>query len=259
VILDGKTVIVMGVGRGLGGEIARCAARDGANVVIAARSEDTLVEIAQEIDPSGDRIAHQTADLTDPERCRALAQEAVDRFGGVDALVQVAALDSVFGGIESVTPDDWRRTYEVNVVGTAQMVQAVAPHLKKRGGGSIVLVGSQSSMLPLTPQVAYAASKGALQSAMRFMAKELGPDRIRVNCVVPTWMWGPPVQLYVKWQARQRGVSEDEIVREITANLAIPEIPADEDVAEAVVFFCSERARMITGQSLLVNAGEFMP
>jgi NAD(P)-dependent dehydrogenase (short-subunit alcohol dehydrogenase family) len=93
---------------------------------------------------------------------------------------------------------------------------------------------------------------------MYYMAKELGPDRIRVNTVVPTWMWGPPVQGYVAMTAKQQGVSEDDIIAGITGNMPLGEIPADEDVAEAVVFLLSDRARMITGQSIFVNAGELM-
>ena len=108
------------------------------------------------------------------------------------------------------------------------------------------------------PQIAYASSKGALLSAMYHLAAELGPDRIRVNAVIPTWMWGPPVQMYVDWQSGERGISKDDVIGEITGNMAIPEIPADEDVAEAVVWLCSDRARMVTGQSLMVNAGEVM-
>ncbi len=71
-------------------------------------------------------------------------------------------------------------------------------------------------------------------------------------------MWGPPVEAYVKWQAGERGVAEEVIIGEITANMPLGEIPADEDVAEAVIFFCSDRARMITGEKLLVNAGELL-
>ena len=82
--------------------------------------------------------------------------------------------------------------------------------------------------------------------------------RIRVNTVVPTWMWGPPVEGYVKAEAEQRGISVDAVVQEITDRFCIPEIPADEDVAEAVVFLASDRARMITGQYLMVNSGELM-
>ena len=257
-ILEGKTVVVCGVGAGLGAEVARLAVRDGANLVLGARTESQLEAVAKEVDASGERVAWRATDVTDAATCAALADTAATRFGGVDALVQVAAFDALFGGIQEVTDDDWRKVFEINVVGTAHMVQAVVPHLKTRGGGAIVLIGSQSMLLPQVPQIAYASSKAALLSSMFFMAKELGPDRIRVNTVIPTWMWGPPVESYVNMQAAQRGVAVEEITGEITANMPLGEIPADEDVAEAAVFLCSDRARMITGQSLLVNAGELM-
>ena len=258
-MLEGKTVVVTGAGPGLGGEVARLALRDGANVMIAARRADRLEALAKELDPSGERVACQATDITDVEQCNALAEATVKRFGRIDALVQVAAYDAVFGSFEEVKPEDWRRTLEINVIGTTQMARACVPAMREQGGGSIVLIGSQSSMLRLTPQIAYASSKGALNTAMYHMAAELGADRIRVNTVIPTWMWGPPVQAYVKMMAKQRGVSEEEIKAEIVAPMAIKEIPADEDVAEAVVFFCSDRSRMVTGQSLLVNCGEVMP
>lgn len=258
-ILEGKTVVVSGVGPGLGAEVARLALRDGARVMLAARTKASLESCAKELDPSGEQVAFRATDITDAGQCEALASAAAERFGGVDALVQVAAFDRVFGGLAEVTPEDWRRTHEVNVIGTTQMVKAVAPRLEGRGGGSVVLIGSQSMFLPPDfAQLAYAASKGALLTAMYYMAKELGPKRIRVNTVVPTWMWGPPVELFVEMQAKQRGVPKDAVVSEITSKMAIPEIPADEDVAEAAVFLCSDRARMITGQSLFVNAGEMM-
>jgi NAD(P)-dependent dehydrogenase (short-subunit alcohol dehydrogenase family) len=76
--------------------------------------------------------------------------------------------------------------------------------------------------------------------------------------VVPTWMWGPPVEAYVKGTAEREGRSQQAVIADITTNMPLGEIPADEDVAEAVVFFASERARMITGQSLMVNAGEIL-
>jgi NAD(P)-dependent dehydrogenase (short-subunit alcohol dehydrogenase family) len=259
VILQDKTVIVSGVGPGLGGEIASCAVRDGARVVIAARNGEKLEDIAKELDPSGDRVAAFAFDITDREACQKLAAFAVDRFGGVDALVQVAALDAVFGDTESTSADDWRRVLEVNVIGTTQLCQAVVGPMEARGGGSIVLIGSQSySHPPDTPQMAYASSKGALISAMYQMATDLGPKKIRVNTVVPTWMWGPPVAAYVKWQAKERGISEAEMKAEIATKFPIGDIPADEDVAEVVVFFCSDRARMVTGQYLRVDGGEKM-
>lgn len=258
-ILEGKTVIVSGVGPGLGGEVARIALRDGANVVIAARGAAKLEAIAKELDPSGKRVAAHAFDITDAAACEGLVAFAEKRFGGVDALVQVAAFDAVFGNLATTKAEDWRRVMEVNVIGTTQLCRAMVPALERRGGGSLVLIGSQSYALPPdTPQLAYASSKGALISAMIQMAKDLGPKKIRVNTVVPTWMWGPPVQAYVKWQAKERKLSEEAIQAEITRKFPIGEIPADEDVAEVAVLFCSDRTRMVTGQFLRVDGGEKM-
>jgi NAD(P)-dependent dehydrogenase (short-subunit alcohol dehydrogenase family) len=259
VVLAGKTVIVSGVGPGLGGEVARIALREGANVVIGARNAAKLDAIAKELDAGGQRVAAHAFDVTDAASCEALVTAAERRFGGVDALVQVAAFDAVFGTLATTKAEDWRRVMEVNVIGTTQLCRALVPALERRGGGSLVLIGSQSYALPPdTPQLAYASSKGALISAMIQMAKELGPKKIRVNTVVPTWMWGPPVQGYVKWQARERKVSEEVVKAEITKKFPIGEIPADEDVAEVAVLFCSDRMRMVTGQFLRVDGGEKM-
>lgn len=259
-ILEGRTVVVSGVGPGLGGEVARLAVRDGADVVVAARSADKLTGIATALDPTGEHVLAVPTDITEPEACAALVATAVERFGALHAVAQVAAVDTVLGDLAASTDEDWRRCFETNVLGSMHLVRAAAPALRDAGGGAVVLVGSQSSLRPPTamPQIAYAASKGALRSAMYHLATELGPDHITVNTVVPTWMWGPPVQLYVDWQSGERGVPPEEVVGEITGNMAIPRIPADEDVAEAVVWLCSDRARMITGQSIMVNAGEVM-
>jgi NAD(P)-dependent dehydrogenase (short-subunit alcohol dehydrogenase family) len=258
-IVEDKVVVVSGVGAGLGSEVARLALRDGARVVSAARNAEKLEGIAAELDPSGERILAQPTDIMQVDACQGLMKAAMDRFGSLDALVNVAALDTLFGTLESTSAADWRAALDTNVVGTAQVVSAAAGVMKATGGGSVVLVGSQAMWKPPPAhQIAYAASKGALVSAMYHMVEELGPDKIRVNMVIPTWMWGPPVQIYVKMRAKQEGRSEAEVLDDITSNMALREMPADEDVAEAIVFFCSDRARMITGETLLVNAGEVL-
>jgi len=258
-LLRDRTVAIAGVGPGLGREVAALALREGARVVAGARNRERLLEIAAELDPDGGRILTHPLDVTDADSCADFARAAFEHAGRLDALVHVAALDALFGTLENTSAEDWRRSFEVNVLGTVQMVRACVPHLRATGGGAVVLVGSQSMWLPpRMPQIAYASAKGALVSAMGHMVRELGPHRIRVNMVVPTWMWGPPVQAYVRWQARSRGISEQEVVAEITAQMPLGEIPADEDVAEAAVFLCSQRARMITGETLMVNAGELV-
>jgi NAD(P)-dependent dehydrogenase (short-subunit alcohol dehydrogenase family) len=256
VILEGKTIAVVGVGAGLGREVVRVALRDGANVAMGARTESQLASVAKELDPGGKRVAWARTDIADATACSRLAELAASRFGRVDGLVCVAALDAAFGGLADSEPEQWRKVMDVNFVGTLQLVKAFVPGLSERGG-AVVLIGSQSSMLPQLPQIAYASSKGALMTAMYFLAQELGAKRIRVNTVVPTWMWGPAVEGFVKGSAQQQGVSVEKILEGITQRMAIHEMPADEDIAEACAFFCSDRARLITGQALLVNAGEF--
>jgi NAD(P)-dependent dehydrogenase (short-subunit alcohol dehydrogenase family) len=195
--------------------------------------------------------------VTDPASCAGLIDAAVRRFGALDGIVHVAAMDAVFGVLEGADLDEWRRTYEVNVFGSMQLVQSAIPALKD-GGGSVVFIGTQSSDLPRVPQFAYASSKNALRSLARLLAVELGPSGVRVNNVIATWMWGPPVQGYVAMTAKERGVDEQVVVDEIASNMALRVIPEDDDVAEMACFLMSDRARMVTGQTIWVNAGEFI-
>ena len=257
-ILKDRAVVVSGVGTGLGREVARLALRDGAKVVLAARTESVLETTAEELDPSGERVAYARTDITCAEDCEALAALAVERFGAIDAAVQVAAYENVFGGLHDTDFENWRRAFDTNVLGSLTLIRAIAPEMKRTGGGSLVLVGSLSMFLPQLPQAGYAASKGALLSAMYYLAQELGPDKIRVNMVAPSWMWGPPVQGFVRFRAKTEGVPEEAIVNEITSRIPLGEIVPDEDVAEAALFLASDRARYITGQTLMVNGGELM-
>jgi len=257
-ILEGKTVLVAGVGAGLGRHVVEAALRDGANVLLAARTEATLEQTAKEVDPSGKRVAWHRTDISEPSDCEALVAKGVERFGAVDALVQVAAYELCFGGLHDSDFDNWRRCFETNVLGTLTLLRAVHPAMKKAGGGSIVLIGSQSMFLPSMPQAGYAASKGALLTSMYYLAEELGADNIRVNMVVPSWMWGPPVEAFLSGRAKNEGRTLDEVVQEITGKFALQRMTEDGEVAEAAIFFCSDRAKAITGQHLLVNTGELM-
>ncbi|WP_416982649.1 SDR family oxidoreductase [Streptomyces sp. T028] len=257
--LAGKTVVVSGVGAGLGHQVAAAVVRDGGNAVLGARTEANLAKSAAEIDPDGRHTAWRATDITDEGQCDALAALALKRFGGIDAVVQVAAWDSYFGGVEDADFATWQSVIDVNLLGSLRITRACLPGLKARGG-AVVFIGTQSAVAAPSQvrQAAYAASKGALTSAMYSLARELGPHRIRVNTVLPGWMWGPPVQAYVQFTAHTEGVPEEEVLARLTERMALPELATDGDVADAAVFLASDRARAITGQSLLVNAGELM-
>ena len=258
-VLQGKTVIVSGVGDGLGREVAQAAYDQGANVVLGARTEAKLAKAAAEFDAA--RVAYAPTDITSESDCQRLVDLAVERFGALDGLVNVAAMDQVFGGVSDADFADWRAVYEVNVIGTLQLSKAAIPHLARETGTTgIVHILSQSMWVPATEvmQAAYAASKGALLSATYGMAKELGPRRIRVNAVVPSWMWGPMVQGYVAWTAASQKIAEEKILASLTDRMALPEMASDGDVANAAVYLVSPYAGGVTGQSLAVNAGDYM-
>ncbi|MFD5628565.1 SDR family oxidoreductase [Streptomyces sp. NPDC127072] len=258
-LLAGRTIVVSGVGAGLGHQIAAAVVRDGGNAVLGARTEANLAKCAAELDPDGAHTAFRATDITDEGQCEDLAALAVERFGRIDGVAHVAAWDSYFGGLQDADFTTWRSVIDVNLLGTLRMTRACLPALKA-DGGSVVVIGTQSAVAAPSQvwQAAYAASKGALTSAMYSLARELGPYRIRVNTVLPGWMWGPPVQAYVQFTAHTEGVPEAEVLARLTERMALPELATDGDVADAVVFLASDRARAITGQSLLVNAGELM-
>ena len=233
--------------------------RDGGNVVLAARTADKLDAIATELDSSGARVAQLATDIGDADQCRALAQLALDRFGTVDGVVQVAAYDGFMGGLDGTADDDWTAVLGTNVVGTMHVVSAMAEAMGDRGG-SIVFIGSQSSVLPpVMQQLAYTSSKGALHSAMFHLAKELGPRRIRVNTRGAHLDVGPA-------GADVRAVADGR-PRHLRGGGRSPRSPGTcrwarsrptRTLPNRSVFLCSDRARMITGQTLYVNAGEYM-
>jgi NAD(P)-dependent dehydrogenase (short-subunit alcohol dehydrogenase family) len=260
-ILEGRTVLVVGVGPGLGTSCARLALRDGADVAVMARNSERLGAVAAELDPTGERIVACPGDVTSQEDCTAAADAAASRFGGLHAVINVAALDTQKGAFHNTTDEDWTLNLTANVLGAVHVVRAVEPHFVAAGGGSVVLIGSQASMRPVAefPQSPYGAAKSALLSVARDLSAEMGPSGIRVNTVVPSWMWGPNVKLYCEWQAGVRGVTAGEVKHEIEQGMALREMPTDSDAAEAAMFLASERARMITGQTLVVNAGHFYP
>jgi NAD(P)-dependent dehydrogenase (short-subunit alcohol dehydrogenase family) len=258
--LEDRTVIVSGVGPGLGRETALVVAREGGRVVLGARTEASLASVAADVEAAGGAVAWRRTDITSDDDCRALVALAMERFGGVDALINCAALDNLFGGLEAAGDFAlWRQTFDVNLYGSFTMTRAALAPLRVRGG-SVVFVSAQSQHHPpqQVPQMAYAASKAAITGALRHLANEVGPDGVRVNEVAPGWMWGPPVEGYVNSTARARGVEPAVVLGELTAHMPLRRMATDGEVAEALVFFASPRSSGITGQTLLVNAGEIV-
>jgi NAD(P)-dependent dehydrogenase (short-subunit alcohol dehydrogenase family) len=258
-LLEGKVAIITGIGPGLGQELAYAFAREGASVGICCRREGELERVASEIRSTGARVVAVPTDVTDRAACKRLADATVEAFGRVDALVNSAYNPGEFTLFEDADLETWRAPLEVNLFGTLQMTLEVVPHMKVAGGGAIVNINSMIHKKPMPYQASYATSKGALESATKMLAKELGAHKIRVNSVFMGWMWGPPVEGYVSMTAQAQGVAPEVVIAGITKDIALGIIPDDADCANAVAFLCSDYARVITGAGLDVNGGEWMP
>jgi NAD(P)-dependent dehydrogenase (short-subunit alcohol dehydrogenase family) len=256
-ILKDKVVIVTGVGPGMGRKLALLLAKEGAKVVIAARSTGFLSEVATEIRKAGGTVEAVPTDVTDPAACRALAAAAVESLGGIDGLVN-SAFSFDFATIEDCNLSNWRQVMEVNCFGAIQMAQSVIPHMRARGGGSIVNVGTMGVRKPLAAVGSYWISKSALGAVTRQLAIELGKYKIRSNMVLMGWMWGLPVEKRIKDLAMAQGVSEQTVIDEVVKAIPLGAIPTDEECAKTILFFLSDYASAVTGASLDVNGGEYM-
>lgn len=258
-LLDGRVALVAGVGPGLGREIALAFAREGAAVVLAARSTDESERAAADIAAGGGRAAVVAADVTDRASCDAAVAAAVDGFGGLDVLVNNAFHTGDFTPFADADLARWRRTMDVNFFGALTMTQAALDPLSTSGDGRVVMINTMSSTDNIEAAYgAYAASKGALATATRTLAVELGPRGIRVNGVHPGFILGPNVEIYFEMQAAERGVTPAEIHAEVAAQTALGYLAPAAEIAGAAVFFASGLSRPITGQALSVDAGQYI-
>ncbi|MBN7797491.1 SDR family oxidoreductase [Parahaliea mediterranea] len=261
-LLKDKVVIVSGIGPGLGQELSTLAAKEGAAaVVLAARTEAKLDTAEQEIRELGldTRVLKVVTDIADAAQCRNLADRAAEAFGRIDVLFNSAYNPGSFEPIAEADLDGWRASMEVNFFGTMQLTQACIPHLRKAGGGAIVMIATMVEHKPLATQGGYGATKSALRSATKHLALELGGDNIRVNSAHMGWMWGPSVEGYFDWQAGDSGRPKEELIAEVCRHIPLGRIPDDGDCAKAAVFLASDYAAAVTGAALDVNGGEYMP
>jgi len=261
-LLQDKVVIVSGVGPGLGQAHARALAREGATVVLAARNAEYLAQVEKEITTAGGRARAIPTNLVDAEQVRALVDGTVDAYGRLYGLVNNAFRMDTFEPFETVDLVKWRKIFEVNVWGALGLTQACLPHLVSaattHGDSSVVFIISMSMRNIRALEGGYSSSKAAIQTAAKTMAVELGPAGVRVNCVAPGWIGGPNVETFIGWESESRGISRDEVRAEIEGRIPLRVIPPQDEIANSVVFFVSPWSRVITGQTLDVNGGEFL-
>ncbi|MDA0566533.1 SDR family oxidoreductase [Streptomonospora sp. S1-112] len=256
--LTDKVAVVTGASKGIGLAVAQGLAEEGARVVTASRT--VTPELAELRDAYGATVV--TADLARPEAAAELVGAAVDAHGGIDVLVNNAAVSEPAPDFVSADDDAWRRVFDLNLFGTVRVTRAAVPVLTTRGGGAIVNVSSVNARMPAASIVHYSASKAALTNVGRALAEELGASGIRVNTVSPgpvrTPMWTAEEDGFANGFAARAGITVDEVMDRLlpeTFAVTTGRVSEPREVADVVLFLASPRAANITGSDYVIDGG----
>lgn len=247
------TAIVTGAAQGIGAAIARRLAADGYRVAVCDLKTDLANEVAKEIGGVGFHL-----DVSIAGGHAFLLEEITAEIGEVTALVNAAGV-CMTQPVGSSTPEDWEKTMAINLIGPFFLMRACAESMKQGGRkGSIVNVASVSGFLPKLEQIEYGASKAALVSATRSLALVYGPFGIRFNAIAPGVIDTPMTQANAERRSKIRGVSPEEALAPLIAQIPLGRIGLAEEVAAAAAFLVSEEASYVNGQTLDVCGGSLM-
>ena len=255
-MLEGKVVVISGVGPALGTALARRCAQSGADLVLAARSAERLDDVAKQITDTGRRAVSVPTDITDEAQVNHLVDAAVAAYGKIDVLVNNAFRVPSMKPLADTTFQHIRDAIELTVLGALRLIQGFTPELA-RANGAVVNVNSMVVRHSQAKYGAYKMAKAALLAMSQSLATELGSDGIRVNSVMPGYIWGDTLKGYFTHQAGKYGTTVDQIYSATAANSDLKRLPTEDEVASAIIFLASDLASGITGQALDVNCGEF--
>ncbi len=243
--LKGKIALVTGANRGIGLATAIGLAKEGCDIAICARREETLAEASEQIGALGVRVAAIQADVQNPDDAERFVHEAAAQLGGIDILINNVGGRSGDRLMDS-TDEDWVETFDKNVFQGVRLTRLVVPHMRARGGGSVVFISSISGWIPqLSGAVQYGASKAAQIFMAEPMALELVHDRIRVNVVSP----GSIIFEGGGWDNMRQEKPEVFAAYE-KDGFPMGGLGSPEDVADVVVFLASDRARWVNGENI---------
>ena len=255
-VLDGKVVVVSGVGPGLGRAIAAQCAKAGADLVLASRTESRLNEVADDVKQHGGRVLVVPTDINDDASAEALRDATIAEYGRVDALINNAFAIPPLGDLLTVDFDQARAGFETNVFAALRLTRLFAASLAERKG-AVVMINSSVLRHSRQPYGAYKMTKASLLALAQSLASELGPSGVRVNSVAPGWIWADVLKAYFGYLAHKRGVDAQVVYDEIADTIDLRRLPVPDEIADAVVFMASPMSRGITGHCLDVNCGEY--
>ncbi|CAM4472382.1 7-alpha-hydroxysteroid dehydrogenase [Mycobacterium basiliense] len=255
-MLDGKIVVISGVGPGLGSTLAHRCARAGADLVLAARSGDRLDDLAKQIVDAGRQAIAVRTDITNEAQVVNLVDATLEAYGKVDVLINNAFRVPSMKPLADTTFQHIRDAIELSALGALRLIQGFTRPLAE-ANGSIVNVNSMVLRHSQPKYGAYKMAKATLLAMSHSLATELGDKGIRVNSVAPGYIWGDTLQGYFEHQAGKYGTTVDQIYQATAAHADLKRLPTEDEVASAILFMASDLSSGITGQTLDVNCGEY--
>lgn len=249
-----KVALVTGGGRGIGAEIARSLAKDGAFVAVSARTESEVRKVVEEITAAGGRAQYFLADLSQPDQAAPLVSKVQAALGPIDFLINNAGIASSAPVVKQ-SLDEWNRIFAVNVTATFLCTQAALPKMIERGSGRIVNIASVAARFGARYIAAYAASKHAVLGFTRCVAAEVAANGITANAVCPGFVDTEMVSSSVTRIVEKTGLSSDQALDTIKGQSPQKRLLTTSEVAAMVTLLCSEEGRGINGQALVMDGG----
>lgn len=244
--LDGKRAIVTAGASGIGRVVAQNLLAEGARVAVCDIDKESLQAFSA-ANP-GSLALH--CDVGDPENVATTLQAMLNHLGGIDILMNNAGSAGPTAGIEAISPKDWLRTLDVNLTSQFLFTRGVVPHLKAQKSGCIVNMSSAAGRLGMPMRTPYAAAKWAIIGLTQSLAMELGPFNIRVNAILPGSVRGDRMNRVMQARAKATGLSLAQVEAEEVAAISMGRMIDPDEIADMVVFICSNSGRSISGQSL---------
>lgn len=254
--LKDQVAIVTGAAKGMGRAISLRLAGEGATLVLAAREAAPLEAVAGEARALGRKALVMATDVRDEAAVRAVVEATLDAFGRIDILVNCAGTTGpIETPVHELKVEDWDEVLAVNLRGTFLPTKHVVPAMLRQGRGKIVNIAGTSGLRGYKLRAAYSSSKWAVRGFTRTVALELGPHGINVNCVAPGIVAGDRMDKLCREKARKRGWTPEQVYQEYAQEMALRRVTTADDVANAVLFLCTDDSRNMTGQCLTVDGG----
>lgn len=247
--LKGQRVVVTAGANGIGLAVARLLHAQGARLAICDVDEAALTQACSEL---GDCLA-MVADVSNADDVTAFFKEVESSLGGLDALINNAGIAGPTGGIETLSVDEWRRCIDICLTGQFLCARMAVPMLKAAGGGAIVGMSSAAGKHGYACRTPYSSAKFGVIGLTESLAKELGPDNIRVNAILPGIVAGPRMEGVIRDRAATQGISYDQMEADYLQKISLRRMVTMDDVAHTTAFLLSDAGANLSGQSLAVD------